>query len=257
MPEAARRRRSRGCTTRRARGGHRVHPVLLPAAPDRLARAVRRDVRRGGPRRVPGHGLRPPGALGVGFSLVRHGAARGARPAGGRRRARRRVAIPVEPGATIAVVTRAGRRCAVRRVAGAPRQREAAGSGADAAPGELGLDLALGLHVAVDLHAQLVRLRHVQVHLLLQDVATGGERSSGRGRGSSSGPADPSTPGRPGGTSAAWDPRIAGLASAGRARPPPAIGGRRSTGRAPRVRDGSIARPRSRGPAAGPAPWAR
>ena len=49
-------------------------------------------------------------------------------------------------------------------------------SGADAASGELGLDLALRFHVAVDLHAQLVGLRQVQVHLLLQDVAQASSR---------------------------------------------------------------------------------
>ena len=43
-------------------------------------------------------------------------------------------------------------------------------SGPDLAPGHLALDLALGLHVAVDLLAQLVRLGRVQVDLLLQDV---------------------------------------------------------------------------------------
>ncbi len=57
------------------------------------------------------------------------------------------------------------------RPLGAIASRAAGPSGADAAPGELGLDLPLGFHVAVDLHPQLVRLRQVEVHLLLQDVA--------------------------------------------------------------------------------------
>lgn len=44
-------------------------------------------------------------------------------------------------------------------------------SGADLAARHLGLDLPLGLHVPVDLHAQLIRLRDVQVNLLLEHVA--------------------------------------------------------------------------------------
>src|SRR5438046_2010649 len=43
-------------------------------------------------------------------------------------------------------------------------------SGADLAARHLALDLALGLHVAIDLLAELVRLRGVEVNLLLEDV---------------------------------------------------------------------------------------
>ena len=48
--------------------------------------------------------------------------------------------------------------------------------GADAATGHFGFKLALGLHVVVDLVAELVRLGGIEVDLLLQDV---GEAAGG------------------------------------------------------------------------------
>ena len=42
--------------------------------------------------------------------------------------------------------------------------------GSDQSPRHFGLQLALGLHVLVDLVAELVRLGGVEVHLLLEDV---------------------------------------------------------------------------------------
>ena len=69
MPNAAPTRGGPARPSRGAPGGRRLHPVLLPAPPDRLAGAVRRDVRRRRPGRVPGHGLRPAGGPRRGFSL--------------------------------------------------------------------------------------------------------------------------------------------------------------------------------------------
>ena len=48
--------------------------------------------------------------------------------------------------------------------------------GADAAAGHLGFELALGLHVMVNLVAELVRLGGIEVDLLLEDV---GEAAGG------------------------------------------------------------------------------
>ena len=48
--------------------------------------------------------------------------------------------------------------------------------GADSPPSHLSLELALGLHVVVDLVAELVRLGGIEVDLLLQDV---GEAAGG------------------------------------------------------------------------------
>ena len=150
-------------------GGPRLHPVLLPPARDRLARAVRRDVRvwrRGASSGAWTTSASRHSASASPCASMARLAALAQRVVAEERAPHRRPGGPAAvPDGPTAVALGDRRRCAGALRADGPRpaspgaRRGRAGSGADAPPGELGLDLALGLDVAVDLHPQLVRLR--------------------------------------------------------------------------------------------------